>query len=132
MNKRPIIIANWKMKFSPEEALTASRKLASQSVKFSNLDLVVCPSFTEIAAAGEILKDTRVSLGAQDCFWQGPGAFTGEVSANSLKNYGVGFVMAGHSERRGLLGETDKMVNQKVKMILTARMVPIICVNESF
>lgn len=111
-----------------------SRELALAVKKFvpSRLDIVVCPSFVSLAEVNKAIKGSGIMLGAQDCFWEPVGAFTGEVSANYLKEVGCEYVILGHSERRKYLGETDAMVHQKVKMALSAGLKPIICVGETF
>jgi len=93
---------------------------------------VLCPSFTALEKVAQRLKGTGVFLGAQDCFWEQEGAFTGEVSPTFLKELGCRFVIIGHSERRTHLGETDEMVHQKVKAVLAEGLVPVICVGETF
>ncbi|PIZ81459.1 MAG: triose-phosphate isomerase, partial [Parcubacteria group bacterium CG_4_10_14_0_2_um_filter_41_6] len=93
--QNPLIIANWKMKLLPSQSLDLARKLKKASSKYAGAEVVVCPSFTEIAQVGEIIKDTNIKLGAQDCFWEEQGAFTGEVSPKSLLDYGVEYILVG-------------------------------------
>lgn len=129
-DKQPIVIGNWKMKLGIPE----SRELAS-SIKKTNLknaEVVICPSFVSLTEVAKIIKHTNIALGAQDCFWESQGAFTGEVSANYLKEAGCDFVILGHSERRKYQKETDEMVHRKVGMALSAGLVPVICVGETF
>lgn len=129
---KPIVIANWKMKMTPQAAGEAAKKLLKATAKFSNVEIVLCPAFTEIASVAQVIAGSHLRLGAQDAFWEEEGAYTGEVSARSLKEYGVKFVLAGHSERRQFFGETGEMINKKIKMIVTLGLVPVLCVNESF
>lgn len=131
MNK-PLIIANWKMKLGPAESVALAKKIAKSAKKSNGAQVVLCPGFTELAAVGEAIKGSGVALGAQDCFWEESGAFTGEVSPKTLKEYGVEYVIIGHSERREHLAETDKMVHRKVRMLLSLGLVPVICVGETF
>jgi triosephosphate isomerase (TIM) len=128
----PLIIANWKMKLSVQESLNLAKKVAKASSKYKNADVVLCPSFTELSNVGRQLKDTGVMLGAQDCFWEEQGAFTGEVSPMVLKEHGVEWVIVGHSERRQHLGETGQMIHKKVRLLLSLDMKPIVCIGESY
>ena len=95
-------------------------------------EVVICPSFVSLSEVAKVLKRSGIKLGAQDCFWETSGAFTGEVSATYLREVGCEFVIVGHSERRAYLKETDEMVHQKIKMALAAGLTPIICVGETF
>ncbi|MEK7188935.1 MAG: triose-phosphate isomerase [Patescibacteria group bacterium] len=128
----PLIIANWKMKLAPSEAHVLAKKVAKSSAKFKGAEVVVCPSFTEIAAVAGIMEGSGVRLGAQNCFWEEQGAFTGEVSASQLAAHGVGTVIVGHSERRAHLGESSDMVHRKIRMLLSVGLRPVLCVGESF
>jgi len=94
------------------------------------VEVVVCPTYLQIPAMADVLSG-RVGLGAQDLFWEEEGAYTGEISANMLKELGCGYVIIGHSERREYLGETNEMVGKKACAALAAGLVPIICVGES-
>lgn len=129
MDKK-IIIGNWKMKLGLPETLELTKAVKKFSTK--NVDIAVCPSFVGLSEAANLLKYSNVKLGAQDCFWESEGAYTGEVSASYLKEVGCEFVIIGHSERRQILGETDEVVHKKVKMALEASLTPIICVGETF
>ncbi len=124
-----IIIANWKMNLGLNESVSLASSL--KDIDYDDKEVVICPSFVNLIAVGEVLKPTRIKLGAQDCFWEPRGSYTGEVSLEQLKQVGCEFVIIGHSERRQNLGETDAMVNQKVKAALVAGFTPIICVGET-
>lgn len=128
--KKPLIIANWKMKLG----LAESRDLAFRikKAKISSAEIILCPSFVSLEAVAHILKGSRVRLGGQDCFWEASGAYTGEVSAKQLKEVGCDFVILGHSERRQYLKETDEMIHKKVRLALSVGLTPIICVGETF
>ena len=128
--QKPIVIANWKMKLSSAE----SQKLAMaiKNKARGEAEIVICPSFISLAEVGKVLAGSAVKLGAQDCFWESSGAFTGEVSAQQLKEVGCDYVILGHSERRQHLAETDEMVHKKVKIALSSGLAPIICVGETF
>ena len=101
-------------------------------VKGYNLcDVVVCPPAIDIPAVADIVKGTNIKLGAQNVHWEEKGAYTGEISADMLKEFGVEYAIIGHSERRGYFGETDKTVNLRAKAALKSGITPIICVGES-
>ncbi len=95
--------------------------------KFKNIETVICPPFCYLSLFG---SSKSVKLGAQDLFWEAQGAFTGEVSGKMLKDLGCKYVIVGHSERRRYQGETDEIVNFKIKAALKAKLKPILCVGE--
>jgi len=94
-------------------------------------EVVVCPPFTAIAALSAALSGYKVGVGAQDVHWLEKGALTGEVAPSMLKDAGCAYVIIGHSERRQLMGETDEMVQKKVRAALSAGLRPIVCVGET-
>ncbi|MAG28866.1 triose-phosphate isomerase [bacterium] len=130
--KNPLIIANWKMKLAPQEAIDLAKKVKKASTKYKGAEVVLCPSFTELAEVGKIIDATGLKLGAQDCFWEEQGAFTGEISPKILQEYGVETVIIGHSERRTSLLETSQMIHKKARLVLSLGMRPVVCVGESF
>ena len=95
------------------------------------VDVVICPTFTALSEAGEVVTDSNISLGAQDLYWEPQGAFTGEISAAMLKDAGAKYVIIGHSERRQYFYETNETVNKKIKAALAAGLLPIVCVGEN-
>ena len=95
------------------------------------VDVVICPPFTSLSEAAEVVLNSNIALGAQDIYWQEEGAFTGEVSPLMLKDAGVKYVIIGHSERRQFFGETNDTVNKKIKAALKHGLLPIMCVGES-
>lgn len=97
----------------------------------TEVEAVVCPTFTALAKVAEALKGSKIALGAQNMHWETQGAFTGEISPAMLKELGVKYVILGHSERRQYFGETDQGVNLKVKAALAYALVPIVCVGET-
>lgn len=110
-----------------------TKKMLSELVKMDldkDVDALICPSFTSIYPAYEILKDSNIFLGAQNVSEFEDGARTGEVSTNMLKNIGVSFVILGHSERRSIYNETNEIVNEKVKRALAEELKVILCVGE--
>ena len=100
-------------------------------VKDANCDVAVCVPAIDIPAVAEALKGSNVALGAQNVHFEAKGAFTGEISADMLKEYGVKYVIIGHSERRQYFGETDETVNKRTLAALNAGLIPIVCIGES-
>ena len=127
--RRPIIAGNWKMNMTPSEARALVEEL-KPLVKDAKCEVVVCPPYVDLSAVSELIKDSNIRLGAQNIHWAEKGAFTGEVSANMLKELGVEYAIIGHSERRQYFGETDATVNQRVLAAVKAGLTPIICVGE--
>ena len=133
--RRPIISGNWKMNLNHFEAIQILQKLHYLVPKeaLEKVDVSVHPPFTDIRSVQTVIEadDLEFLLGAQHCHWEDKGAFTGEVSPLFLAKLDVKLVVVGHSERRELFGETDEMVNHKVKAIIKHGMTPIMCVGES-
>ena len=123
MNRRyrkTIIAGNWKMNKTASETKKFAEELKALLPKAKWCDVVVCVPAVNISTAIKAFKDARVSVGAQNVFFEKSGAYTGEVSADMLKDLGVKYVIIGHSERRQYFGETDLIVNKKVLAALEA------------
>ena len=134
MNRRyrkTIIAGNWKMNKTASETKKFAEELKTILPKAKWCDVVVCVPFVNIPAAIRAFKDMRIAVGAENLYFEKSGAFTGEVSADMLKDLGVKYVIIGHSERRQYFGETDVTVNKKVHAALEAGLHPIICVGET-
>jgi len=133
--RTPLISGNWKMQHDHLEAIRVMQKLAFRLPldAYKTVDVSVHPPFTDLRALQTLIDvdDLSILLGAQHCHWEDKGAFTGEVSPAFLKKLNVSLVIAGHSERRELFGETDEMVNKKVLAILKHEMTPILCCGET-
>jgi triosephosphate isomerase len=129
--RRTIIAGNWKMNKTPAEAKALAEELKPILSKAKWCEVVLCVPFVDIPIVSKLLKDTRISIGAQNMHQNESGAFTGEVSGSMLRNAGCKYVIIGHSERRQYFGETDVLVSEKVHAALNAGLRPIICVGES-
>ncbi len=128
--RTPIIAGNWKMNNTASEGVALANAL-KPLVKNADCEIAVCVPAIDIPALSEALKGSNIALGAQNVHFAEKGAFTGEISANMLKEYGVKYVIIGHSERRQYFGETDETVNKRTLTAHTAGLVPIVCVGES-
>ncbi len=134
MNRRyrkTIIAGNWKMNKTLTETKAFAEELKPLLGRPKWCDVVLCVPAVNLQGAIRMFKDSRVSIGAETCHYESTGAFTGEVSAEMLKDIGVKYVIIGHSERRQYYNETDFTVNKKVKAALEAGLRPIVCVGES-
>lgn len=130
--RRPIFAANWKMYKTPPQAREYVRAFASSAAGLcERADIVLCVPFIDLETIADALTASPVAFGAQDCYWQAEGAFTGEISAAMLKSLGCGYCIVGHSERRQHFGETDESVAKKVSALLAVGVTPIVCVGES-
>lgn len=131
MRKR-LIVANWKMNMLKKTASDfANRAVGLLNEIGERVDIVLAPPFTLLETVHDIIRNTRIQLGAQNVFWKESGAFTGEVSPDMLTDVGCKWVIIGHSERRNILSETDSMVRDKVGISLKYGLTPIVCVGES-
>jgi len=128
--RRIIIAGNWKMNKNISESIDLANSIKRSLYDVEDVEIVLCPPFTSLSDVNEITMETNIKLGAQDCFWQKEGAFTGEVSADMLKNVGCEYCIIGHSERRQFFGETNGAVNKKLKSLLKENIKPIVCVGE--
>ena len=134
-DRKPLISGNWKMHHNHFEAIQTVQKLSYAFGKddYAAVDVSVHPPFTDLRSVQTVLEadETPISLGAQHCYFEEKGAFTGEVSPAFLAKLNVDYVIAGHSERREIFGETDELVNKKVRAILAHGMTPILCCGET-
>ena len=128
--RKAIIAGNWKMNKTPKEAKELLNAI-TPLVKDAGCEVIACVPYVDLATALEATEGTNVKIGAENCHWAESGAFTGEISTGMLKEMGVEYVVLGHSERRQYFGETDEMVNQKVKKALETGIVPILCCGET-
>lgn len=129
--RKTVIAGNWKMNndIKESEKLIVELKNLLQNVK-PKCDVIVCPPFTSLSEASKLISGSMIKLGAQNMHFEESGAYTGEVSASMLKSVGCEYVILGHSERRNIFGETDIVINKKIKKALSAELKPIFCVGE--
>ena len=129
--RTPLMAGNWKMFKTPAETKAFFEKFLPLVAHATHADVAICPPFINIPAAVEAAAGSRVTIGAQNCYWVNKeGAFTGEVNAPMLKAAGCTWVIIGHSERRQYFGETDATVLQRTVAALEAGLKPIVCVGE--
>ena len=130
--RKKVIAGNWKMHNDLTESQNLISKLtAGLSSEEVNCEVIICPPYTSLSEASSLIKGTKVKLGAQNMHFEEQGAFTGEISAKMLKSVGCEYVILGHSERRSIFGETDEIINKKIKKALASDLKPIFCVGET-
>jgi triosephosphate isomerase (TIM) len=133
--RKPLMSGNWKMNHNHLDAIQVVQKLSYRltSDDYDAVDVSVHPPFTALRSVQTVLKsdDIPISLGAQNCFWEDSGAYTGEVSPPMLAKLNVSYVIVGHSERREHFHETDEDVRRKLDAVFNHGMTPIVCVGET-
>ncbi|MCD8040020.1 MAG: triose-phosphate isomerase [Clostridia bacterium] len=130
MSRKPFIAGNWKMNMTAASGAELIKQLAPL-VKDADCDVALCVPAILIPEMTKAAKGTNIAIGAENMHWEAKGAYTGEISADMLKEYGVKYVIIGHSERRQYFGETDETVNKRTKAVLAAGMTPIMCIGET-
>jgi triosephosphate isomerase len=125
----PFIAGNWKMNTTVAEAERLVIEMLERLDRIEGVEKVLCPPFVSLVGIGMMLESSSIKLGAQNMYFESKGAYTGEVSPLMLKEL-CEFVILGHSERRWCFGETDEIVNRKVRAALANRLKPILCVGE--
>ncbi|WP_165249184.1 triose-phosphate isomerase [Adlercreutzia sp. ZJ141] len=135
MSRRPMMAGNWKMNNTYGEAVVLAQEISNRyEPRWSDrMDVVVCPPYIDLKPVSTVLEfdKSHIAVGAQNVYWEASGAYTGEISVPMLKEVGCTYCIVGHSERRGLFGETNEDVNRKVKALIGGGISPIICVGES-
>jgi len=129
--RKKLAIANWKMNKSRAETREFCQQLRQVAPDLTGVEVVICPPFTSLDVVAQELGDTEMRWGAQNCFWERQGAYTGEISPLMLRDLGCSYVILGHSERRQILGETDAVINRKLIAAIEAGLIPVLCVGES-
>lgn len=129
--RRKIIAGNWKMNKTVVEAAALASELKKTVGQVTDPVVLICPPFTTLTEVSILLKDSEIQVGGQNMHEADSGAYTGEISAEMLLTSGCSYVILGHSERRTLFSETDKLVNAKACKALAAGLTPIVCVGET-
>jgi triosephosphate isomerase len=128
--RRHFVAGNWKMHKTNKEAIELARRIEINLRGFDGTDVVLCPPFTALESIHNIVKESKIELGAQNMYYEDMGAYTGEISSLFLIDMGVKFVILGHSERRAYFGESDELIAKKIKAALRHNLTPILCVGE--
>lgn len=128
---KPYIAGNWKMFKTASEAVSLIEGIKAGVYKIHDAHMIVCPPFTALDAVSKAIKGTNIQLGAQNMHPETEGAFTGEVSAQMIKDLNCRYVILGHSERRLYFKEDDAFINEKLKTALKYSLIPIVCVGET-
>jgi triosephosphate isomerase len=131
LTRRPLIAGNWKMNGLRRSAAELAAIIAGAGALSAKVDLMICPPATLLTAFAEAARGSPVAIGGQDCHMENSGAFTGDISAEMLKDAGASAVIVGHSERRTLHGETDAMVRAKAQAAWRAGLTAILCIGET-
>ena len=133
MDKVVTIAANWKMNPSTiDDAIHLIRHIVESSKNVPiNVKIIVFVPFSYIHPISKILQNTNIFIGAQDCYTEISGAYTGAVSVPMLKSLGCSYILAGHSERRQIFNDTNQIINTKVKLILKSELKCILCIGEN-
>ncbi|KXB98350.1 MAG: hypothetical protein AA908_02860 [Chlorobi bacterium NICIL-2] len=130
----PIVVGNWKMNTTAEQARQLAEQICSQVTERAldtRTTVVLCPPFVNLSAVGEVIGDRQIALGAQNCWSEPYGAFTGEISAAMLRAVGCRYVIVGHSERRTIFREDDQLIVRKLERVWEEELVPILCIGET-
>jgi triosephosphate isomerase len=128
--RKALIAANWKMHKTLDEAVSFTEALQRETGAVEDREVVIAPPFTALVGVRHVMNQKGFKLAAQNCHFEGKGAFTGEISTVMLKDTGCDYVILGHSERRHIFGETDEMIQKKVKAVFDGGLLPILCVGE--
>lgn len=128
--RKKIIVGNWKMNNDATKSASFAKELDTNISKELNCDVAICPTYIALKDVKKILHMSDIKVGAQNVHFEDSGAYTGEISADMLKNIDIDYCIIGHSERREYFNETDESVNKKAKKLLEKDIIPIICVGE--
>ena len=131
MPRRPLIAGNWKMHLSVAQAVELAEKIAEVAAACKDRDVMVAPPFTALDAVRKAVGNTSAIIASQNVAWEKEGAFTGEISPTMLVDLGVPMAIVGHSERRQIFQESNKMVNLRVKGAFANGIIPVLCIGET-
>lgn len=130
MTRVPLIAGNWKMNLTVNEAARLVKSMVARLDTIKGVDNVVCPPFVSLTTVKEALSKSQIKLGAQNMYYEEKGAFTGEISPNMLAGL-CDYVILGHSERRHIFGESEDIINRKIKAAIKNLLKPIFCIGET-
>ena len=130
--RKPFVAGNWKMNSDSHSSVDLAKAVASGSAELAagSVSVAVIPPFVYLQLVAKAVSSFHIAVGAQDVYFEGKGAFTGEISPAMLKDVGCTYVLCGHSERRHVIGETDDLINKKVIAAIGGGLLPILCVGE--
>lgn len=129
--RKPFIAGNWKMHKTVAETVRFVAEFRDLVNGIEDVEIAVAPPFTALHAAAEAARNSNVGIAAQNLYWERQGAFTGEVSAQMIREAGAQYGIIGHSERRTLFGETDASVNRRIAAAFAEQLTPIVCIGET-
>jgi len=129
--RRPLIAGNWKMHTTRAEGAALVEAFKPAAAAARDRDVVVAPPYTGLETVGRTIAGTTIGMAGQNTHWEPKGAYTGEISAEMLKDAGCAYVIIGHSERRQYFGESDGTVREKIAAALRADLKPIVCIGET-
>ena len=130
--RKKVIAGNWKMNMDLNGSIELISGLKNSLKDIDiNCNVIVCPPYTSLETAKELIKESKIQLGAQNMYYEENGAYTGEISASMLKSVGCEYVILGHSERRTIFNEPDSLINKKVIKALSSGLKPILCIGET-
>jgi triosephosphate isomerase len=131
MAKNKLIVSNWKMNLNLSDSKKLINKLIKSTIKKKPyLENIICPQFLLIPSISNLIKNTHLLLGAQNCHFERKGAFTGESSIELLKQFNCKYVILGHSERRLFSADSNLLIKKKIKIVLSEKIKPIVCIGE--
>ena len=129
--RKMLIAGNWKMHKLRDDASALCGEIVGGVSRHDEVDAAVCPPFVYLDMAVSAFRGSGVDVGAQNLYYETEGAYTGEISPLMLKSLGCRYAIVGHSERRSIFGETDRIINKKLRAAYSAELIPILCVGET-
>ena len=128
--RRILIAGNWKMHNDVNQSISLAKELKSSLLDITEVDILVCPTYTALKSIADICKDSNILVGAQNMYFEDQGAFTGEISAQMISSTGASHVLLGHSERRHVFGETNEEIAKKLHKAIEKGLIPVLCIGE--